>query len=400
MKVGVVGLGYVGATLACALSEAGVQVVGIDLNPERLPLTHIPELKCTGTVITSQDYSLLNVCDVVLIAVETPVGPNNVPNYTHLISAAQALGHVLPSGTLVIVESTVGPGTCEQMIKPALEAGGHTYRLGHCPERLSAGHLLYNVRNMSRVCGGDTPATAEAMVAFYDQFVEGALYPTNLVTAELVKTLENAYRDMQLAFSNEAAQICQMFGSDVWAVRDLVNTAPGRAMLEPGPGVGGSCLPKDPWLLMHASGRSWEIMRAARRVNDHMPDYVAHWISSRLPPPAKLGILGLAYRENTEDTRLSPATALGSALINRGFSVVHYDPVVFPHDHLEKLAGVAALVLATKHSAFYDLPWYWLAENVGRVFFDTRNFLVDEARRAGFEVHVLGSKFGNAGRPV
>lgn len=394
MKVGVVGLGYVGATLLSVLADTHHELVGIDTNSDRLALAHIAELSFSRPIQTGFDYRLLADADVVLVAVETPTMFRQ-PNYGPLTRACHQLGTVLASGTLVIIESTVGPETCEKIVKPALENGGRKFRLGHCPERLTPGRLVYNVKNMSRVCGGDVPETSQAMIDFYKTFVDGPLYPADLITAELVKTLENSFRDVQIAFSNEAAQICQIFGADVWTVRELVNTAPGRAMLEPGPGVGGACIPKDPWLLIQSTGRHWDVMIAARHANDAMPGVVADWIGRRLYPPSRIGILGQAYRENTEDVRQSPATALGSALIDKGFTVVYYDPVVFPDSPINRLAGADALILATKHEAFMELPWDWLRENVKqRLFFDTRNYLAAQARAAGFEVHVLGRRTG------
>lgn len=393
MKVGVVGLGYVGAAVSWVMADAGLEVVGVDINSERLALTHIPELVFeSGRVKTSQSYDILADCEIVLIAVETSLGAARVPNYTRLIAASRTLGQILASGTLVIVESTVGPKTCEEVVRPALESHGRWYRLGHCPERLAPGSLVYNLRNMARICGGDSFTTSLAMVEFYGQFLGAAkLYPADLVTAELVKTLENAFRDMQLAFSNEAAQICEIFGGDVWRIRELVNTAPGRLMLEPGPGVGGACIPKDPWLLMGATKQSWTLLEATRRVNDNMPTYVASWIKKHIQPPARLGILGLAYRENTTDTRFSPAIELGSALIRAGFTVIHYDPVVYPKDSINKFNKIDALVLATKHDAFKDLPWSYLINSVEqKLFFDTKDFLTTVAWQAGFKVHVLG----------
>src|SRR5205807_9712185 len=186
---------------------------------------------------------------------------------------------------------------------------------GHCPERVMPGRLIRNLRTMSRVCGGTTPETAETMVALYRHIVEAELDPADAVTADLVKTAENAYRDVNIAFANELALICESVGADVLVVRDLVNKSPGRAVLLPGTGVGGHCIPKDPWLLAAGAGESASVrlIPAARAVNDGMPSHVAGLVAhglaahGRAIPGSRIAVLGYAYLENTGDTRNSPS---------------------------------------------------------------------------------------------
>ncbi len=266
----VVGLGYVGLSLVCEFARVGFTVVGIDIQSQRvkrinkgqLPVEGLePGLKeliaetvGNGRLKASKDYDNLKECDVILICVETPVGKDNLPRYDALCSALTSLSKVLKRGSLIIIESTLAPGTMQNLVKPVLEQSSglqvnEDFYLGNCPERVMPGKLLANLRSLSRVVGGITQETAETIVELYQHIVEADLDPVDCVTAELIKTVENTYRDVQIAFANEIALICEQVGGDVGKVRELVNKSPGRHMLYAGAGVGGPCIPKDPWLL-------------------------------------------------------------------------------------------------------------------------------------------------------
>ena len=246
---------------------------------------------------------------------------NHVPQYHALRSVLELLGPVLKDEALVIVESTIAPGTMEQMVGPVLQSSsgkvpGKGFHLGHCPERVTPGRLLANLRGVSRVVGGMTAETAETMVALYRTVVEADLDTTDCMTAELVKTVENAYRDVQIAFANEVALICEAVGGDVWRVRELVNKSPGRQMHQPGAGVGGHCIPKDPWLLAYGArlgGHSPTLIPAARSINDGMPlhlaELTAHALEAagRKMSEARVAVLGYSYLEESDDVRNSPS---------------------------------------------------------------------------------------------
>jgi UDP-N-acetyl-D-mannosaminuronic acid dehydrogenase len=268
------------------------------------------------------------------------------------------------------VESTIAPGTVRDVVRPLLEQhsgrkAGQDFFLGACPERVMPGKLLANLRTMSRVCGGDTLSTAQMMVQLYRHIVEADLDIADIITAELVKTAENAYRDVQIAFANEVALICEANGADVWQVRDLVNKSPFRQMHMPGAGVGGHCIPKDPWLLVYGAPADVPVrlIPAARTINESMPHHVAELTLAALGQAgqptsgARVLVLGYAYLADSDDTRNSPSVALIEHLHHRGVVPVVHDPWVAEYrgDVLERAAGCVAAIFMVAHRAYNDL---------------------------------------------
>jgi UDP-N-acetyl-D-mannosaminuronic acid dehydrogenase len=343
----------------------------------------------------------------VLINVETPVDHDHRPRYAALAAACRQLGPVLQKGALVIVESTIAPGTIDQVVRPLLEeASGmraHAdFYLGACPERVMPGKLLSNLRGMSRVCGGGTPETAQTMLALYRQIVQAELDAADPLTAELVKTTENAYRDVQIAFANEVALICEACGADVWRVRELVNKSPSRAMHLPGSGVGGHCIPKDPWLLAHAAAGAAPVplIRAARAVNDRMPLHVAEITAAavgeagRRMAQSRIAILGFAYLENSDDTRNSPSAACVARLRELGAEVVIHDPWVaeYQGELLERVRGCDAVVAMVGHRAYQGLDLDALRAALRTLILVDGRGLFDAARvrAAGFIYRGVG----------
>ncbi len=388
-KLAVIGLGYVGLPVACLFAEAGFGVIGVDLQAQRA--AHInagvspiegeePGLAellaaviATGQLRATTHYADLADQDVVLICVETPVDEQHVPRYVALQSALRALGPVLKDGALVIIESTIAPGTMAKIVKPTLEETSgkrvnEGFFLGHCPERVMPGKLLANLRGVSRVCGGETPETAQTMLTLYRQVVKAELDAADCVTAELVKTAENAYRDVNIAFANEVALICEAVGGDVWRVRELVNKSPGRNMLLPGAGVGGHCIPKDPWLLVYEAqqrGVPIRLIPAARAVNESMPLHIVELLENALAEAgkpvagARVLVLGYAYLENSDDTRNSPSAVLVARLRELGVEVVIHDPYVagYQGDVVEMAQGCDAAVVMVGHGVYRELDW-------------------------------------------
>jgi UDP-N-acetyl-D-mannosaminuronic acid dehydrogenase len=386
-KLGVIGLGYVGLPVACLFAEAGFDVVGVDVKAEQVAKINagvspiegnepglaelLTDIVAAGRLRATPDYEDLRDCDVITINVETPVDENHVPRYAAMRCALRDLGPVLKEGALVIVESTIAPGTMATVVKPLLEeASGRRmndgFHLGHCPERVMPGKLLANLRGVSRVCGGETPETAETMIALYRHVVEADLDPSDCVTAELVKTAENAYRDVNIAFANEVALICEAVGGDVWKVRELVNKSPGRAMLLPGAGVGGHCIPKDPWLLSYQAreqGAPVRLIPAARAVNESMPLHMADLLEDALAEAGKplagsrVLVLGYAYLEDSDDTRNSPSAVLVARLRALGAEVVVHDPYVpgYQGDVLAMAEGCDAVVVMVGHTDYKTL---------------------------------------------
>ena len=383
-QLGVIGMGYVGLPVACVFAKAGLSVLGVDIDPQRIdkiaagvsPIEGdepglaelLSEVVKTGGLRVTTDYEEVRACDVVTISVETPVDADHRPAYRALGSALRSLGPVMKPGVLVIVESTLAPGTMMSLVKPVLEdasgkrAGEHFY-LGHCPERVMPGRLLNNLRFVSRVCGGETPEVTAAMISLYRHVVQADLDPADCVTAELVKTAENAYRDVNIAFANEVALICEAVGGDVWKVRDLVNKSPGRNMLLPGAGVGGHCIPKDPWLLVSRAqeqGVPIRLIPAAREINDTMPLHMAKLLDQALAEVgtaidnARILVMGYTYLENSDDTRNSPSTVLVEALRQRGTEVVIHDPYVaeYQGELVEMAMGCDAAVMMVAHEVY------------------------------------------------
>jgi UDP-N-acetyl-D-mannosaminuronic acid dehydrogenase len=415
--LGVIGLGYVGLPAACVIAEAGFNVTGIDTDAKRVEMINSGQSPIAGdepglaSLLTrvidskrlraSTSHKDLAKADIVLICVDTPVEADHKPRFGALKSACQSLGAVLKKGALVIVESTVAPGTIDTIVRPALESAtggiaGERFHLGHCPERVMPGKLLRNMRTMNRVCGGSSPEVADAMVALYSTYVEGDLDPTDCLTAELVKTAENAYRDVSIAFANQLAVICEVVGGDVWRVRELVNKVPGRYVLLPGGGVGGHCIPKDSWLLATPLGAAAEesLLGIARLVNDSMPAHVADLVGELAEPKSKVAVLGYAYLENSDDTRNSPSAALKAVLEERGYEVSVHDPFVHQYagDVMQALRGADCAVVMVAHSAYRELDLGLAAEEMRRAqMVDARALFKAEAlKAAGFKSRTIG----------
>ena len=266
VRVAVIGLGYVGLPLAAAVAATGANVVGIDIDPEKVKAVNagesplrgrepgvaelVGEQVSKGRLRASLEATAAANADVVVVCVETPIDPTtHDPSYKALKAALAGLAPIVKRGALVSIESTLAPGTMEGVVRPALQRGskrtvGRDLYLVHCPERLTTGKLLHHLAELPRVLGAnDAPSTRKAL-AFYGRFVKAEIHPTDWTTAEVVKTAENAYWDVQIAFANEVALISEELGVDAYRVRELVNTCPYRKMLLPGAGVGGHCIPR------------------------------------------------------------------------------------------------------------------------------------------------------------
>ena len=423
-RLAVIGLGYVGLPVACEFARIGFNVLGVEVTRKRVDTINagispivgkepglqelVAEVVASGRLRATWDYGALADRDVILICVETPVDEHNLPHYEALRSAANALGTVLKAGALVIIESTVAPGTMRDTVLPLLEASSgkrvnQGFYLGNCPERVMPGKLLANIRSVSRVVGGMTPETAETMQVLYRHVVSADLDLTDCITAELVKTVENAYRDVQIAFANEMALICEKVGGDVWKVRELVNKSPGRMMLMPGAGVGGHCIPKDPWLLafsVRASDIELRMIPAARSVNKSMPVHMVKLLETALEGAGKrvngsqILVLGYAYLEESDDIRNSPSQDVVKILEDRAAKVTIHDPYVaaYKGSLLEKASGCDAVVVMVHHKEYQSLDLKSLASVMktplmidGRAVFNE-----EEACKAGMSYWGLG----------
>jgi UDP-N-acetyl-D-mannosaminuronic acid dehydrogenase len=432
-RVAVIGMGYVGIPAAVLFADVpGLRVIGVqrrsarsgwkidllnrggspfpDNEPEIGELIHrVAQEKKSFHV--SDAISDAADADAILIDVQTPVEADHVPRYESLKEVSAQIGRQLRKGTLVCVESTVAPGTTTRVVKPILEEtsglrAGVDFHLAFSYERVMVGRLLHNIRNYPRIVGGLTPACGERAAKLYRHIVKAPVVVTDCLTAEVSKTVENAYRDVNIAFANEIALICESLGVDVFEVRKLVNNLPNdpsnpganpvRNMHLPGAGVGGHCLPKDSWLLKYgldtygASPVEAKILAAARTVNDSMPLHMADLAESALRQvgiplsSAKIAILGYAFLEESNDTRNTPARPLIEALRQRGVSqIVVHDPFVredelpgVQRDLLETLRGCHCACLVTAHSTYKKADLTQVARAmVHPVIIDGRNAL-------------------------
>lgn len=393
----VVGIGYVGLPVAAKFAQVGFKVFGVDISESRVSMINkgvspiegnepglqelITETVKSGAFRATTDYGVIKQANYVLIVVQTPFDEkSNKPYYEALRSATTSVGKQLRRGTLVIVESTVAPGTLTNIVQPLLESNSglkapRDFMLATAPERVMPGKLLYNLVNLDRVIGGLDEASTKAAMELYRQVVKGQLFGTDALTAEVVKTTENAYRDVQIAFANELALLCENMGIDVYKIRELVNRSPYRDMHLPGAGVGGHCLPKDSWLLAFGAKGKYEprLITVARAINDGMPLHMTDLCEEALRQAGRrvygsvVTVLGAAYLENSDDTRNSPALRLIRELDILGVTIVVHDPYVRELDGIEPLKdlekalkGSDCIALVTAHDEYKKLDLDWV----------------------------------------
>ncbi len=427
-KVAVVGLGYVGIPLSALLADSGCDVVGVDVVAERalkinegvLPLTgDEPELADMlervvgkGRLRASTDFAACADRDIVFVCVDTPIDDEHKPNNSRLVAAATGIGEHMRRGALVIVESTVAPGTMLGVFAPALERAskmtlGKDFKLAHCPERVMPGKLLHNLRNYDRVLGGYDRQSVSRATAVYSRFMKGKLHTTDLTTAEIVKTAENAYRDVQIAFANEVALICEKLGADAFEVRRLVNTCPFRDMHVPGAGVGGHCLPKDPWLLVHGGkGAKPRLIPTAREVNDSMPVHILDLANGMLErakierKKANVAVMGASFLQDSGDIRNSPSLPVIHAFTRcarlsvHDPYVVHLDGVDATKDLKAALEDADIAIFMVAHKEYSRITPATLKKLMRTpMVVDGRDlFSADKMRRAGVQYVGIGKK--------
>jgi UDP-N-acetyl-D-mannosaminuronic acid dehydrogenase len=411
----VLGLGYIGLPTAAMLAKSGHRVTGVDVDSGRIDdivagCRHVTErdvcrLACSALISGNLTVgsAMPHEADAYLICVPTPTRAHR-PDLRYVEAAAQAVAGRIKEGNLVVLESTVPPGTTENIVVSRLEAAGvnlDSVHVAHCPERVIPGSIVHELRHNARVIGGRRPIDAERARDLYASFCTGEICITDCTTAELVKVVENAFRDVNLAFANELATLGEALGVDAWEVIRLANKHPRVNVLKPGPGVGGHCIPVDPHFLSNANPFLTELIQTARRVNERMPHVVTRAIDEALSPArtgSKIALLGAAYKADVDDTRESPAIEVLHLLQERRHQVAVYDPLAhsFEYPLSPTLEGAVcdsdAIVLITDHRAFRDINPYTIAPLVRRrTLIDTRNFLDREAwSAAGFVVRTLG----------
>jgi UDP-N-acetyl-D-mannosaminuronic acid dehydrogenase len=311
----------------------------------------------------------LHLCDVIIIAVATPVDTTDNPDLSALTAAIDDVLTYAAEGTLVIVESTVPPGTCagpisSQVMTQSRLTLNDTIFLGYSPERVMPGRLLLNQLSLPRICGAEQEDVRSLLATFYTEMFGVEVDTTDTTTAEFVKTVENTYRDVQIAFANEVALRCGELGIGFSSVRRLVNKVPRRDVHEAGIGVGGHCIPKDPYLMLNGSRWSGDLIRSARRVNDRMPlivcDLVDQWFESSrdsLRQDRSICVLGHSYLADSGDVRNSPAKVISEELFRRGYRVEIHDPYVteFSQNLTGKLDSTSLHLLLVRHSEYSSL---------------------------------------------
>jgi UDP-N-acetyl-D-glucosamine dehydrogenase len=361
MRIGIVGLGYVGLPLAVSFAEAGHEVVGVDsaptkavsLNAGRSYVEDIPDAALTpllDRLRASVDYADLEPCDAVVICVPTPLTGSREPDLTYLDAAAGSLAPVLRRGQLVVLESTTYPGTTREQLLPALERGsgltaGEDFHLAFSPERIDPGRSDYTVRTTPKLLGGLTAACAERARELYALVCDEVVVLSAPEAAELAKLLENVFRSVNIALVNELSQLCDRLGVDVWEVVDAAATKPfGFMRFDPGPGMGGHCLPVDPfYLAFKAREHDFypEFIELAGKVNRAQPAYCVERVAEALNDASKpvrgskILVLGVSYKPGVGDTRESPALEIIGLLRERGGDVAYHDPHVAELPQLE-----------------------------------------------------------------
>src|SRR5207249_4073085 len=354
-RVGVIGLGYVGLPLAVEFARNGFATTGIDLDSRKIesigrgtsyipdvPSAEVARLVSNRQLRATADFSAIATLDTVNICVPTPLRKTKDPDMSYIVSAVEAIAAHLHPGMLVILESTTYPGTTEEVVQPLLERGGLKagvdFFLAFSPERVDPGNGTFNTRNVPKVVGGMTPACSELARALYAAAIDTVVPVSSPRVAEMVKLLENTFRAVNIGLVNEFALMCDTLGIDVWEVVDAAKTKPfGFMPFYPGPGLGGHCIPIDPFYLTWKArefGQHTRFIELAGEINTRMPEHVVHRVADALNSQQKsingsrILVLGLAYKPNVDDERQSPSYVLMDLLQDRGAEVAYYDPYV------------------------------------------------------------------------
>jgi len=407
--LGVVGLGYVGLPLAVEMARAGHKVIGLDISKDKVDLinagqSYIPDVSSDvlaslvkdGLIVASTDFAHAAEADAVAICVPTPLNEMKEPDTSFMESAARSVAPYLHKEMLITLESTTYPGTTEEVIQPILEAGGlkvgTDFYLAFSPERVDPGNPHFQTRNTPKVIGGVTPACTELAVALYERYIDTVVPVSSTRAAEMTKLLENIFRSVNIALMNELLMLSERMGINLWEVVDAAKTKPfGYMPFYPGPGLGGHCIPIDPFYL------SWkareydfrtEFIELSGKINENMPYYVVNRLLDAMNDQrkalfgSKVLVLGVAYKADIDDMRESPAIKVASLIKTKGADIVYHDPWIteFVVDGklvesvdltAETLAEVDAVIIVTDHSNVD----YQLVVDESKLILDTRNVL-------------------------
>ena len=418
ITVGVVGLGYVGLPLAVEKAKAGFKTIGFDVQEEKVKMVNeghnyigdvvnedLKELVESGMMKATSDFSFVKDVDFIAICAPTPLDKHQEPDISYVKSSTEAISKHLSRDTMVVLESTTYPGTTEELLLPILEEGsglkcGEDFYLGFSPERVDPGNLIYKTKNTPKVVGAVGKDATEVISAMYREVLEGEIYEVSSpAIAEMEKILENTYRNINIGLVNELAILCNKMGISLWEVIDAAKTKPyGFQAFYPGPGLGGHCIPLDPYYLTWKArefGFHTSMIENSMIINDKMPEYTVDRAASVLNEHkkalngSKVLVLGVAYKNNIDDYRESPALNVIDILKERGAVTDFYDPWIPKykrngewHEGISEInadiiKGYDLILVATAHDA-YD---YEMIRKNAVAIFDTRNAFKDVEER-------------------
>lgn len=394
----VLGLGYIGLPTAATLASNGFKVIGVDINEKIISLLKNSEIHIEEPHLDELVKSIIldghfipsetpKKADVFIIAVPTPKTDDNSCELKYVIQAAKSIVPHLNIGNTVILESTVSPGTTEEMIKPILEESGlivgENIYLAHCPERVLPGNIIHEIINNDRIIGGYTEICAKKAMEIYKSFVKGNIILTDLKTAEMAKLVENIFRDVNIALANELVKICDELKINAAEVIRLANKHPRVSILKPGPGVGGHCLAIDPYYVISKTPETARLISTAREINCSMPEFIVSKVMQLVNDieTPKIAVFGITYKENIDDLRESPAIEIVKQLKEKGLKVNIYDPHV--KIEVEDLANIDTTVtdsdmilILVAHDEFTYIDYKKLSEKMRRPFiFDVKKII-------------------------
>lgn len=421
--VGVVGLGYVGLPLAVEKAKAGFKTIGFDVQAQKVQMVNegknyigdvvdsdLAQIVGAGTLSATTDFSFVKDVDFIAICVPTPLDAYQQPDISYVKSSAEAVAKHLKRGTMVVLESTTYPGTTEELLKPILEEGsglkcGEDFYLGFSPERVDPGNLIYKTKNTPKVVGAIGADAREVIAAMYRAVLEGDVFEVSTpAVAEMEKILENTYRNINIGLVNELAMLCNKMGINIWEVIDAAKTKPyGFQAFYPGPGLGGHCIPLDPYYLSWKAreyGFHTSMIESSMMINDKMPEYTVQRsgeILNRFQKAlngSKVLVLGVAYKNDIDDYRESPALNVIEKLEATGANVEYFDPYIPEYRYHGRvnhgIAGIDAGVIAgydlvVVTAAHTNVDYDMVAANAKAVF-DTKNALKNVKDRSKIEL--------------
>lgn len=423
ITVGVVGLGYVGLPLAVEKAKAGFKTIGFDVQDEKVKLVNeghnyigdvvdsdLKTLVEADMLTATTDFSFVKDVDFIAICVPTPLDSHQQPDISYVKSSTEAISKYLRKGTMVVLESTTYPGTTEELIKPILEEGsglkcGEDFYLGFSPERVDPGNLIYKTKNTPKVVGAIGKDATEVIATMYRAVLEGDVHEVSSpAIAEMEKILENTYRNINIGLVNELTMLCNKLGISMWEVVDAAKTKPyGFQAFYPGPGLGGHCIPLDPYYLSWKAreyGFHTSMIESSMMINDQMPEYCVERASkilnrhAKAMNGAKVLVVGVAYKQDIDDYRESPALRVIEVLQREQANVEFYDPWIAEYKYKgQKYQGIKEI--SPEMIASYDLVMitaahtnvdYDMIQKNAVAIFDTKNVMKNIENRENIEV--------------